>query len=151
MKLSRYVAIASLALLLVAPELKAAGPSTGSAPTVAEADELIKRKDYRGAIDKLKEIVASDPRDADAYNLLGFAHRKLGQFAEAKPHYDKALALNPKHKGAHEYIGELYLETGDLASAESHLARLAELCPGGCEERADLQKAVDAFKAKRGS
>ncbi|MSO76919.1 MAG: tetratricopeptide repeat protein [Alphaproteobacteria bacterium] len=150
MKLFRYLAIVAMAVALGAAELHAAGPSS-STPTVTEANELIKKQDYRGAIAALNEIVTNDARDADAFNLLGFAHRKLGRFAEAKTHYDKALALNPKHKGAHEYIGELYLETGDLASVETHLGKLAELCPSGCEEREDLQKAVAAYKAKRGS
>ena len=150
MNLFRLVAVSFLAICLFGPGLQAAGSSEPT-PTVAEADALIKKQDFRGAITKLNEIVASDARNADAFNLLGFAHRKLGRFAEAKTHYDKALALNPKHKGAHEYIGELYLETGDLPNAEIHLAKLAELCPTGCEEREDLQKAVAAFKAKRGS
>jgi tetratricopeptide (TPR) repeat protein len=70
--------------------------------------------DYVGAIPLLRKSVAADSRNADAYNLLGFSHRKLGQIDAALAHYGKALTLEPEHRGANEYLGELYLELGDL-------------------------------------
>ena len=59
-----------------------------------------------------------------------------------------AIALNPRHRGAHEYIGEAYLMVGDLASAEKHLAALREICLLPCEELGDLEKAVIAYRAR---
>ncbi|MDI1272273.1 hypothetical protein [Polaromonas sp.] len=64
-------------------------------------------------------------------------------------HYGEALRLNPKHRGAHEYVGEAYLMVGDLAKAKQHLAALDKLCFMPCEEYTDLKKAIAAYEAKR--
>ena len=64
--------------------------------------------------------------------------------------YKKALALDPSHKDAHEYIGELYLRLGDLVSAEEHLSRLDQICFFGCEQLDELKAAITAYKKKRG-
>ena len=93
-------------------------------------------------------MVRREGGNADAHNLLGFSYRKSGDFERALRHYGIALGIDPGHKGAHEYIGEAYLETGDLAAAEEHLRALAGLCPSGCEELADLERAVRAYKRK---
>ncbi len=77
-------------------------------------------------------MVRDQPDNADAHNLLGFSTRKLDDLETAKKHYDRALAIDPDHKGALEYLGELYLETGDLENAEALLARLIAACPDGC-------------------
>ena len=65
-------------------------------------------------------------------------------------YYRRALAIEPRHLGANEYLGELYLETGELAKAEERLRELAIACPSGCEERDELSEAIDAYKAERG-
>ena len=59
----------------------------------------------------------SMPQDADVVNLLGFSYRMLGQYPQAFIYYDKALAIDPTHKGALEYEGEAYLETHQLPKA----------------------------------
>ena len=63
-------------------------------------------------------------------------------------HYERAIKLEPRHRGAHEYIGEAYLMVGDLPSAEKHREQLRAICLLGCEELADLDKAIAAYKAK---
>jgi Flp pilus assembly protein TadD len=78
-----------------------------------------------------------------AYNLLGFSYRKTKEFDLAERNYLRALRLNPEHKGALEYMGELYLETGRRTEAEELLALLQKLCPDGCEELDDLRQAFD--------
>ena len=82
------------------------------------------------------------PDNADLHNYLGFAYRNLKQMDLAFTHYKRALAIDPRHRGAHEYIGEAYLQVGDLAGAEKHLAALRAICLLPCEELADLEKAV---------
>ena len=91
--------------------------------------------------------LAEDRQQADVYNLLGFALRKTGDFKTSLTYYVKALELQPDHKAAHEYLGELYIQTGDTAKAKEQLAILTQLCPAGCEEREDLEKAIDAKSA----
>ena len=107
--------------------------------------------DFKKAIEYLDKVVKADPKSADGYNLLGYSHRKLGDVDKAFVYYRQALALDRNHRGANEYIGELYLETGELAKAEEHLARLGSACRYRCTEYKELSQAVKAYKASRGS
>lgn len=113
-----------------------------------KAEYLIKGEKYEEAIPLLQKVVADNPRDADAWNYLGFCSRKLGKKEDSLGYYQKALAIDPKHKGAHEYLGELYLMMNDLAKAEEQLAILKGLCPNGCEEVEDLEADIADYKAK---
>ncbi len=102
------------------------------------------------AIELLTKAVQAEPSSSDAHNLLGFAHRKKGNFDSSFAHYEEALKLNPGNKNAHEYIGEAYLLTDNLTKAEQHLATLAKLCsPIPCDEYKQLRRAVDAYKKSR--
>ncbi len=120
---------------------------TATEDDYSKAEYLIKAERYEEAIPLLKNVVAKNGRDADAWNYLGFTNRKLGRNAEALDYYNKALAIDPKHKGAHEYLGELYLQTKEPAKAQEQLVILQGLCPGGCEEVEDLQQALADYKA----
>ena len=86
-------------------------------------------------------------RDADAQNWLGYAYRKSGNLDAAFLHYDKALAINPRHRGAHEYMGEAYLMTGNIAQAEEHLKALDQLCFTPCTEYSQLKREVASWKS----
>ena len=112
-----------------------------------KAEYLIKGEQFEEAIPLLQKVVADNPRDADAWNYLGFASRKLGKNDEALGYYQKALALSPNHKGANEYLGELYLQMNNLPKAEEQLAKLKSLCPTGCEELEDLEADIADYKA----
>ncbi len=107
--------------------------------------------DFNKAIEYLEKAVEANPKSADSYNLLGYSYRKLGDVDKAFVYYRQALALDRDHRGANEYIGELYLETGELAKAEEHLARLGSACRYRCDEYKELSQAVKAYKASRGS
>ncbi len=61
-------------------------------------------------------------------------------------YYDQALTIDPKHKGANEYLGELYLKLGQLEKAEAQLARLDDICTFGCEEYDELKAAIETYK-----
>jgi len=104
---------------------------------------------YDDAIDILEDIVDDNPKNADAWNLLGYSHRKLGEYDDALEYYEKALKLKPNHVGANEYLGELYLEMKDLPKAEERLAVLAKAC-NGCEEQKELEEKIADFKANNG-
>lgn len=114
-----------------------------------KAEYLIKAEKFDEAIPLLQKIVADNPRDADAWNYLGFASRKTGKLNEALGYYEKALKLSPNHKGANEYLGELYLMMNNLAKAEEQLAKLKSICPAGCEELEDLEADIADYKAGR--
>lgn len=112
------------------------------AEALDKARSLIESRDWRSAITALERARSEAPDNADVYNLLGFANRKLNRFDESLRHYTKALSLNPEHRGALEYLGELYVQTGRTADARRIERRLAAACPRGCEELADLRKVL---------
>jgi Flp pilus assembly protein TadD len=118
-------------------------------PGMEEGRKLVKEGKFVQAIPVFTEIVKSDSEDADAWNLLAYSQRKLGRFEPALKNYMQALSINPDHKGAHEYLGELYLQTGKPELAARHLVKLKALCPDGCEEYEDLRKAVEAYEKKK--
>lgn len=124
----------------------------GTPPSVdyARATELVASADFKTALPLLESLAEKSPGDADVFNLLGFSHRKTGNLDRAASAYARALRLNPDHRGALAYQGELFLSQGEIAAAEGNLARLAALCPSACEERSDLAKAVAAWKDARG-
>ena len=128
--------------------------SGGSSPdeddALREARTLISEERYEEALGKLEEVVMSDEDDADAWNLVGFAYRKLEQYEPAMEGYARALAIDPRHTEAIEYLGELYLALDDLARAEEQLARLGGICGSGCEEYEELKEAVEEYKAAQG-
>jgi tetratricopeptide (TPR) repeat protein len=124
--------------------------TVGSAAYDAGKAAIDARK-WDEALRQLAKVGASDPNRANALNYQGFASRKLGRYDAAFDFYRQALDLEPTHRGAHEYLGEAYLETGDLAKAEGEAARLSALCPSGCEEREDLDNAIAAWKKQHGA
>jgi tetratricopeptide (TPR) repeat protein len=129
-------------------------PSKDEARTSDEyedAVELIEDQKYEEAILKLNEANAKYPNSADVLNYLGYCNRKLNRLEPAMDYYRKALAIDSKHKGVHEYLGELFLQMNNLKKAEKELATLGLLCPDGCEEQDDLKEAIDTFKAKTAS
>jgi Flp pilus assembly protein TadD len=148
----------SLAGVLLASAVVAGVPalammSTDPAPAAksrnyTEGERLVKAKDYAKAIPLLERALSDDVRDADATNLLGYSYRKMGNTQSALAYYQRALQLNPNHKGANEYLGQLYVELKDLPKAEERLAKLAQLCPPAtCEEYRDLKQSIDQAKA----
>jgi len=151
--------IAAVVLALGAPMALAAGggadsPSTGAAarppnPVFEEGRWAIDSGQWQIAIAAFTQVVAADPKDADAYNYLGYANRKLGNYDQAFANYGKALAIDPDHVGVHEYIGEAYLEVSNLAKAEEHLKRLDRICLFGCKEYTELKTRVAQYKAKK--
>lgn len=128
------------------PRPAAAKPAT--TPTAPPADPLgaararIAAKDWPGALTALQ--AARDERSADWHNLMGFALRSQAtpDYPAAERHYNEALRINPAHRGALEYAGELYLKTNRRALAEAQLAALARACPAGCPELDDLKAAL---------
>ena len=135
--------------LTLAPAALADGPSapspssSGGSP-FAKAESMVKKGEYKPALLLFEQVVAKKPNNADAWNYIGFSHRKLGQIEAALRGYKKALAINPEHRGAHEYLGELYVQSGRMDLAREHLAKLDNICTFGCEEYDDLKAAIKA-------
>jgi Flp pilus assembly protein TadD len=148
MKKSSLFSLALLGAMALTPALTSTAAlavdddtSTG-AVDLSSVREKIKAANYSAALEELRGL-AEDTQQADVYNLLGYTLRKTGDYETSLTYYNKALQLQPDFKAAREYLGELYVETGQIGKAREQLAALTKLCPGGCEEREDLEKALE--------
>ena len=144
----RYLLAFVLTVGMGSAAMAAGSSSSSSKPSeLADAENAIEAGDYDRAIGLLQTVIASDSRNADAWNFLGFSQRNLKRLDQALGAYQKALAIDPEHLGANEYLGELYLQTDDLAKAKERLKILDDACIFGCEEFDDLKQAIKAYEA----
>jgi Flp pilus assembly protein TadD len=141
------VAVAILATLATADPYEADPDLAAVDEDYAAGKRAGERGDWAEAVRLFKRAEVRHPDHADLQNILGFSHRNLKQYEPAFRHYRRALDLDPRHRGAHEYIGETYLMTGDPAGAERHLAALREICLLPCDELGDLERAIAAYRA----
>jgi len=160
MKLIPYVL--AVALVLAGGKLTsltyAAGSgdsdSYSSSPSITasfrKAKKAIADERYEEAYELLSREVKVDADNADIHNLLGYSARKMGRLEESEAHYFKALSLNPKHKGALEYMGELYLTLNRPDDARKLLEQLEKICWLGCDEEDDLREAIARWEAANG-
>ena len=142
-----------LAGLLASGSVLAAGDPVVSEPkdpVLEKVTAATKKQDWASAQAMLRDALAADPQNANYHNLYAYSVRK-GASPDMNlvfKHYNEALRIDPKHRGAHEYIGEAYLQVGNVAKAKEHLAQLDKLCFFSCSEYNDLKKAISAFEAK---
>ena len=153
----RWIVWLAFAAIAGAPPSALAEPSE-TKPEAAAADQdyaagkqALERKDWNEAARRFKQAALRDPDNADLQNYLGYSYRNLGQLDTAFGYYRRALELNPRHRGAHEYAGEAYLIAGDLARAEEHLAALRKICLLPCEELGDLEREIAAYRKRTGA
>ena len=135
------------------PAMPAAEPDpldvlVGNNPDFAQGKRAVEARDWKAAIKWLTAADKRGGRNADIQNYLGFAYRNDGQLEISFKHYEQALKIDPRHRGAHEYIGEAYLMTRNLAKAEEHLAALKRVCPAVCEEYDDLSKKIADYRTR---
>jgi Flp pilus assembly protein TadD len=142
MKYLRALTVGALMIGATLPALAVDTVSASDAPDLTNIRARIDSKDWGAAIAGLNGLIDQGVRSPDVYNLLGYSLRKSGDRKSALTFYQKALEFDPDHKGALEYLGELYVEMGDMVKARENLARLEKLCPQGCEELSDLKGAI---------
>lgn len=142
-----------LTILLAPASVLAAGdtaPAAEKDPVMERVSAATARQDWPAAQAALRDALTRDPGNADYHNLYAYSIRK-GASPDMNlvfKHYQEALRLNPKHRGAHEYIGEAYLMVNDLPKAKAHLATLDKLCFFPCSEHTDLKKAIAEYEVK---
>jgi len=146
----RSLRAAAAALTLIAAATASAvdtAAPAGKADNLSAARAQIAQKNFAAAVTELQKV--GDVGNADWNNLMGYSLRKSAtpDYAAAEKFYDEALRINPQHRGALEYSGELYLITNDLAKAEGRLAALDKACTLPCDEFTELKKAVARYKA----
>jgi predicted Zn-dependent protease len=122
-------------------------PASATMGDFDTARALVDSQKYDEALPMLHQLDQQGPNNPDVLNLIGFSLRKTGKMDEALDYYSRALALNPRHRGANEYLGELYLEMKQPEKAKERLAVLSQTC-GDCEEFEDLSAQIDRYAAQ---
>ena len=102
-------------------------------------------KNYSKAQKLLIQSNQKKPNKPDTLNYLGFTTRKLGDFENGEKYYLQGLAIDPKHKGINEYLGELYVATKRHNLA---IERLEVLKGCNCEEYDQLRAVIAGEKSK---
>ena len=153
----KFVARHALIIAFFAAFPALGAPDDSPRASGAPADPIIERaaraneeKDWARSQQIMREALLKDPKNADYHNLYAYAIRKGNQpnLDLVFKHYNEALRINPKHRGAHEYIGEAYLMVGNVAKAKEHLSALDSICFFGCDEHGLLKKAIAEFESK---
>jgi len=160
MRKFRKILVASLAVavmaavptLLLSADAQAASDKKPSNSASKNRDfdrgqQSLDNGDWQEAIAYFKKAVAADAKHAEAYNLMGYSYRRMGEVDPAFEAYAKALDLDPKHRGANEYLGQTYLLVGDTEMAQAQLAKLKDLCGNQCIETVKLRKAIERYNA----
>ena len=124
----------------------AAGGNYSSDVELDPIIEMIEQGDFQTAINQLHDALDLHPDNADIMSLLGYSYRKTQNYADALTFYEWALRAEPDHRGANEYLGELYLETNRLDKAVEQLQILDNLCKFNCKEYSKLKKMIDSYQ-----
>ena len=103
-------------------------------------------KQYQKAQKLLIKSNENNPNNADTLNYLGFTTRKLGDFNLGEKYYLQGLAIEPKHNGINEYLGELYVVTNRMDLAKE---RLEVLRSCNCEEFQELKEIIDGTRKSK--
>jgi len=146
-----------VAIAAAAPAWAAGGrdpaPAAPEDPVIEKTRAAIAGQDWKRAQEIARDGLARNPENADYHNLFAYAIRMGAnpQMDLVFRHYNEALRLDANHRGAHEYLGEAYLMTGNLTKAKDHLKVLDRLCVFPCDEYTMLKKAVAEYEAKQAS
>ena len=141
-----------LALTLGGPVMADGGGGSSNRETkYTPFQNLIEDEKYEQAIAELDEALEEDADDPDLLNLIAFSHRQLKRYEIALNYYQRALEIEPDHRGANEYLGELYLNLGQLEKAEERLAVLDKECFFGCREFDKLERAIEIYRRENAS
>lgn len=150
MTISRLLILGVMALTMLGQSAWAMSSAGTSGPMIPEFKSgmmAVKANDFVEAEKNLKEAIKNNPNHPDSFSLLGFTSRKLGKPDAAFQYYEEALKIDPKFRPALNYLGHLYLETGQIDKAKETLEKLSDACFFGCPEYSDLKDAVAAGKS----
>jgi len=118
-----------------------------SAKKYEKKDKVEKaNKKYKKALSLLIKSNKKVPNKADTLNYLGFTTRKLGDYAGGEKYYLQGLAIEPRHNGINEYLGELYVVTNRINLAKERL-KVLENC--NCEEYSELKEIIAGTKKSK--
>lgn len=144
------------ALEQLASVLSDAGDADRLAPVVASLQQHAPDSDaahyYQGALHFLQDhperavadvsyVIARNPRNARAQNLLGACLASLGRRDEARRAFQASIAANPRDPATYANLGTLELQAGNKQLAVQHFAEALTVDPGSQPARQGLVSA----------
>ena len=144
------ILLLALCLSIAHPFVLAMDSGGGDSP-YERFELLIDEEKYEAAIEQLNEALAEWPEDAELLNLIAYSHRQLKRYEIAQNYYLKALEIEPDHRGANEYLGELYLHLGQLDKALERRDVLDDDCFFRCAELKALEEAIEEYRKQNPS
>ena len=115
----------------------------------------IESQDGYGAIKYFQKGLSMNDKDPDLWNRLAYTYHGMKQYDKAITTYEKALTVDPKHLMARKYLGILYLNKKDFASAEKEFKRLIKDFPDNhigwyqmgylFRNKGEWKKAIDCY------
>ena len=142
--------VLAFSLSLISASALAMSEGGGGSP-YEKYEILIQEKKYEEAIDGLNEALAERADDAELLNLIAYSHRQLKRYEIALNYYLKALEIDPDHRGANEYLGELYLHFGQLDKALERRDVIDADCFFRCRELKALEAAIEEYRKQNPS
>lgn len=91
---------------------------------------------YAGRYDEAIAVLetATNKEDPRILNFLGYANRKSGRVNVGLGYYAEALRVDPDYTLAREYLGEAYIQIGDLGKARAQLLQIEQRKGKNCPE-----------------
>ena len=147
--LALALTFATMATLSYAADTESSPAKNAASADYVAGTQAVEQKQWTLAAESFKRATLQDPKNADAWNMLGYSSRWAGKYPEAFDAYAKALALDPKHRGANSYLGIAYVRIDDLAKARTQLAKVESICGNkDCDEYKLLDNAIAEYKPK---
>lgn len=118
MKKSMHIIINLLVVILATQVVSGCGGAEQrKAKYLAKGKAFIEEQNYEKAKVELKNVLQIDPKQAEAYYLVGYIEEKKQNWPQAFGNYSKAVELNPEYIDARAKLGRLYLLSGNLDKA----------------------------------
>ena len=147
--LALTLTVATMTTLAYAADTESSPAKNAASADYVAGKQAVEEKKWTLAAESFKRATLQDPKNADAWNMLGYSSRWAGKYPEAFDAYGRALALEPNHRGANSYLGVAYVRTHDLSKARAQLAKLDAICGNKeCDEYKLLDKAIAEYKPK---
>jgi tetratricopeptide (TPR) repeat protein len=107
---------------------------------ISAARELAYDGQYAAVLAVLDAV--SDPEDDMVLTYRGFAHRKMGDMKTGMAWYARALDRNPDNILARSYMGQGFLQDGDLLGARAQLLEIRDRGGEDTWAEASLEQAI---------
>lgn len=109
---------------------------------VTEASDSVRKQDFENAVDLSRQALEADPRNSDAYSVLGIALARLGRLEEATDAFQRAIQQAPYSARNYYNLAMHHYGQGNKKDAIS-MAQEAIRCDGKHRNAIDLLKRLE--------